>query len=366
VKRIAFLGRGGHTLPSHRALLNKLAEEFAIILYSEVQIQPELLKLAHHYEIKCFKGMGLPKFLREPIFVFMLMIEHLKKPFDLIHSHSSYPTGLAAILLQKIFKVPALVSLDGGEGIFISQAKFGDFNSRKRTLLNKWVVNQAKGITTLTNFQKDMVTLNLDLNRKIEVITRGVDSKKFEFIENKIFGAPIIFLSIGYLSPIKNPEMLIKTFYLLQLKIDCLLIHIGFDYMKGEIQRKANEMGIINKVSFMDAVDYTQIQDYYKRADFLLHTSYYESEAMVVAEAMASGVIVCGTNVGLMHDLSGTCCVTTPSNNAELLASAVLELLENTERVKSLRKNARIWSEDNTLDSSSKKLSKMYDTLMAS
>jgi glycosyltransferase involved in cell wall biosynthesis len=211
VKRIAFLGRGGHTLPSHRALLNKLAEGFTIILYSEVVVQPEWLKLEHRYEIKCFKGMGLPRLLREPIFVFMLLIEHLRKPFDLTHSHSTYPTGLAAILLQKIFKIPALISLDGGEGIYISEAKFGDFNSRKRTLLNKWVINQAMGITALTNFQKDKVVLNLSIKRRIEVITRGVDNRKFEFIENRVFGSSITFLSVGYLSPIKNPEMLIKT-----------------------------------------------------------------------------------------------------------------------------------------------------------
>jgi glycosyltransferase involved in cell wall biosynthesis len=135
--------------------------------------------------------------------------------------------------------------------------------------------------------------------------------------------------------------------------------------MKGEMQKKANEMGIINKIHFMGSIDYNQIHDYYRTADFLLHTSYYESEAMVVAEALASGLIVCGTNVGLIHDLSDTCCITVPSNDAELLAKAVLELLENTERIKKLRINARIWSENNTLDASSEKLSKMYNVLMA-
>jgi glycosyltransferase involved in cell wall biosynthesis len=235
-KRIAFLGRGGHTLPSHRALLNKLSNDFTIVLFSEIAIQPEWLNLSHRYEIRCFKGMGLHRLFREPIFIFMLLIEQLRNPFDLVHAHSTLPTGLASVMLQIFFGVPALVSLDGGEGVFIPESKFGDFNSRKITILNKWILNQATAVTALTHFQRDIVINNLKLKRKIEVISRGVDIDIFKF-EMREIPKPIIFLSVGYLSPIKNPEMLLKTFYLIQQKLDCHLIHIGKDYMDGEVQR---------------------------------------------------------------------------------------------------------------------------------
>lgn len=366
MKRIAFLGRGGHTLPSHRALLNLLSNDFEIIVYSEVFFQQEWLRLEHRYQIKCFTGMGLPRFLREPIFVMMLLVEHLRKPFHLVHAHSTKPAGLAAVILQKVFKVPALVSLDGGEGVFIPEAVFGDFSSRKRTALNKWVINHAKAVTALTLFQKELVVKNLQSKKMIEVVTRGVDGDQFGFIENRVIRQPITFLCVGYLSPIKNPEMLIRTFHLIQQKVDCRLIHIGKDYMHGRIHQMSDELGLSKKISFMGEVEYAQIYEFYKMADILLHTSYYESEAMVVAEAMASGVLVCGTSVGLMSDLLENCCVAVQSNNHVLLADSILNLIADEKRMNRLRENACIWSESNTLLHTCKKVASIYQSLLIS
>lgn len=52
LKRIAFLGRGGHTLPTYRALLNKLSKEYELVVYLEVPVQPEWLQLEHRYSIR--------------------------------------------------------------------------------------------------------------------------------------------------------------------------------------------------------------------------------------------------------------------------------------------------------------------------
>ena len=57
--------------------------------------------------------------------------------------------------------------------------------------------------------------------------------------------------------------------------------------MNGLFQRLVDEMGISNKVQFIEPVDYNRIHEYYREADVFLHTSVYESQALVVAEAMA-------------------------------------------------------------------------------
>jgi glycosyltransferase involved in cell wall biosynthesis len=131
-----------------------------------------------------------------------------------------------------------------------------------------------------------------------------------------------------------------------------------------EKSREAKEYGIDSKVRFIGTIEHAQVVEYYKIATLLLHTSYYESEAMAVAEAMASGVLVCGTHVGLMADLSNSCCITVPSNAPELLAESVLKLLSDQEQMNSLRLKSSQWSVNNSLDYTYKIFAEMYLNLM--
>ncbi len=364
MKRIAFLGSGGHSLPTYRALLNSLASEYTIVVYSEVPLPQEWLKFDHQYKIRPFRGMGLSTKVREFLFLILFIRDHLKKPFDLVHAHCTFPTGFSAIVLQKLFGVPTLLSLDGGEEVSFPEIKFGDAHQSKRTRINKWIINNANVVTTLTKFQRDGIYRNLKITREIQVIPRGVDTNRFLFSRSTKIGTPIIFLSVGYFSPVKDPETLLEAFFIIQNQIDSQLIHIGKDYMDRSNHRMINEMGISNKVQFIESVDYNSIHEYYKKADVLLHTSVYESQAMVVAEAMAAGTLVCGTNVGLMSDLSGECCVTVPAKEPKALAYAVLELLNNADKMNRLRTSAYRWTENNSLEKCTNKFRAIYTQLL--
>jgi glycosyltransferase involved in cell wall biosynthesis len=366
LKRIAFLGRGVHTIPTYRALLNKLAENYSIVVYSEVSGQPEWMKLDHRYTIRFFKSMSLPRRIRELLFVILMIREHLKTPFDLIHAHSTFPTGFAAVILQKLFGIPVIVSLDGGEASSFPDLQFGDAHQPRRATINKWVINQANVVTALTNFQRNEVYKNFNIKKEIKIITRGVDLNKFSFCRNKKKGLPVIFLSVGYLSRIKDPETLIKAFFMIQQQIDSQLIHLGKDYMNGLIHQMVKELGISERVRFVEAVDYDSVHEYYEKADILLHTARFESQGMVVAEAMASGTLVCGTHVGLMSDLSGECCITAPPKNAEAMAAAVLDLLNNPEVMAKMRMKAYDWSASHSLDHCVKEFETLYSQLIKS
>src|SRR6187549_135841 len=243
-------------------------------------MEPALMELEHHYALRCFKGMGLPRRIREFLFLILLIRDQVRDPFDLIHAHSTFPTGFAAVILQKLFRIPALVTLQGGEGSSFPDIKFGDGHHPKRTAMNKWVINQATTVTTLTHFQRDEVCKNLGIRREIKVLTRGVDRDRFSFRRNNKIGVPITFLNVGYLSPIKDPETLIKAFFIIQQQRDCELIHVGKDYMNGSVQQMTASLGISHKVHFIEKIEYAAIQEYYKKADILLHTSLYESQAM--------------------------------------------------------------------------------------
>jgi glycosyltransferase involved in cell wall biosynthesis len=363
LKRIAFLGRGGHTLPTYRAVLNGLAEQHTLVVLSETPIDPEWMQLEHRYEFRSLSSRKLPRRLREFFFILNLIREQWRNPFDVIHAHSTYPTGFAAVVVQKLFGIPAVVSLDGGEGASFPDLKFGDRHNYRRTLINRWVIKHAAEVTTLTDFHRDQLVKHLGIQRKILVIPRGVDLKKFVFKENQT-QEPIVFLSVGYLSPIKDPNTLLKTFFIIQQQMESQLIIVGKDFMHGSVQQTAEALGISDKIEFRTYADHDTMPEVYREADVLLHTAVYESQGMVAVEAMASGAVVCGTRVGILSDLSGDCCLTVELRDAEGLAHVVLELVRSNEKFYAQRLRARQWTEKNDLRHTIGKYLDIYNKLI--
>jgi glycosyltransferase involved in cell wall biosynthesis len=263
------------------------------------------------------------------------------------------------IIIGKLFCIPVIVSLDAGEAAAIPDIKFGDLLNPKRARINKWVLKHADEVIVPSEFHLKELRKNLKTNRSVRVIIRGVDINKFKFIEKPI-AKPLIILNVAYLHPIKDQETLLKCFAIINKQIDCELIHIGKDYDNGRMQQLAKEMGIAHKVTFKGFIANDELPPYYAQADLLLHTSRFEGQAVVINEAMACGVLVCGTQVGLMADLADECCLTVIPQDAERLAMKVLKLLKKEEEIKRLRNNAYKWTLENNLEQTVEKHIQLY------
>lgn len=362
---MAFLGRGGHTLPTYRALLNRLASNYDLTVYSEVPIDPSWRDLPHGYHLRDITSKKLPRRLREILLLFVLIKDHLRKPYHLVHAHSTYPTGFVAVIFQKLFNVPAIVSLHAAEASSFPDISFGDLLSKRRAMVNRWIINNASAVTALSDFQRREIQNNLNISRPVSVIYRGVDLKRFYFKRLNGVNSPAVLLSVGYLNAIKDPDTLLRAFSAIQKQLESILIVVGRDYTHGEVQKDAHRLGLSDKVRFEGYVDHEKMDELYRQADLLLHTSRYESQGMVVAEAMASGVLVAGTNVGLLSDLAGECCVTVAVKDPQSLATAVLSLFRNKERMQLMRENAYRWSRQHSLDNCSEVTMDLYEKLIS-
>jgi glycosyltransferase involved in cell wall biosynthesis len=356
-KRIAFLGGGAHTIPSYRALLTHLALYFDLTVYSEFNLRPEN-KLP--YKFKSVPAGKMPRRVRELLFALMIVRDLSFKGFYLLHAHSTFPTGFFGIILGKIFRIPVVVSLDAAEASVLPEINFGDLLNPKRMAMNKWVIQKATHVIVLTNFQFQEVKKNLDIQRKMHIIPRGVDTIRFVFSAKKL-SRPLRFINVAYLSPVKDQETLLRCFAIINAKIDCELIHIGEDFENGRIQQLAKSLGIDQRVRFKGLVSNEQLPVYYAQADILLHTSLYESQAVVVCEAMASGVLVCGTHVGLLADLSGVCCLTVQPRMPEELANLVLNLINDPARMERLCTEAYAWATAHSLQWTVKRHLEIYN-----
>lgn len=359
-KKIAFLGGGAHTIPSYRNLLHKLGEQYDVTVYFEFFIE---IQHPVNYKTKIIpKGIRYRRG-RNLCFALMIFKDLILEKFHLIHAHSTFPSGYWGLIFSKFFRLPIIVSLDAAEASSVPGLNFGDLVSLRRKKINKRVINNADAITVLTNFMHDDVKRNLEIHREIKVIPRGVDGIKFHYNDRQI-KSPYKFLCVGYLHPVKDHETLLKAFSIISKKIDCKLIQIGEDYSDGKIQQLARALDLNEKVEFKGFIPNESLPMYYDQSDILLHTSRFESQAVVVNEALASGLLVCGTNVGLLADLSGKCCLTVEPGDYEALASQVLHLLGKPELINQLRQTGYAWSKEHDLSWSASRHMEIYEELL--
>ena len=139
-------------------------------------------------------------------------------------------------------------------------------------------------------------------------IPLGVDPQKFSFGTPKP-GPPFKFLHVANLTEVKDQATLIRAFDLIRKEIDSHLTVVGPDYLNGQLQKLVAALGLTNHVTFTGPIPNIELPSSYRDAHFLLHSSLYESEAVVVLEAMSCGVAVCGTAVGILADLHEKCCL---------------------------------------------------------
>ena len=99
-------------------------------------------------------------------------------------------------------------------------------------------------------------------------------------------------------------------------------------------------------MDFYGPVVYSAMPEHYAWADMMLHTSLYEGQGIVIAEAAMCGVLIAGTSVGLISDLGDSGTVAVPPGDFRLLADKVLESLNNPAVGEEKRRIAFAWAKE--------------------
>ena len=103
------------------------------------------------------------------------------------------------------------------------------------------------------------------------------------------------------------------------------------------------ELGLINKITFKGALTYSQIPVQFYQAHILLHTSLFESCGVVIQEAMASGVAVCSTSVGMLADIGTQFAMIVPPKDFLQLAKKIIELIQDQNTYHKITSEAYQW-----------------------
>ena len=287
---------------------------------------------------------------------------HRGQPFDLVHGFWAIPGGLAAVVAGMITRRPSILTLQGGEAASLTSIDYGNmirFCPRNLTL---WICRRADVLTVLTDFQAKANTAH-GLRREMRIIPYGASDPFYCGLLHRALEPPLRLLHVADLNPVKDQETLLRAFRTISQNIEARLTVAGRDLLRGRIERAAYEMGIRDKVRFLGHVHHEQLPALYFAADLLLHTSLYEAQAVVVSEACAAGCVVCGTRVGLVADLDGSCTAAVPPRDPEALENAVVALARNPGRYRTLQSAATSWAEAHPAAWTCDQYSKLYEEI---
>jgi glycosyltransferase involved in cell wall biosynthesis len=106
----------------------------------------------------------------------------------------------------------------------------------------------------------------------------------------------LVILWVGRLIPIKGLALALEAFSKLDRNLRVRLRIAGDGPLKVEMQNLAHTLGIAERVDFLGAVPWLEMNRHYREADLFLFTSLRDSSGQVLAEAMASGLPIVTLN----------------------------------------------------------------------
>ena len=260
------------------------------------------------------------------------------------------PSGAIAWLLKRVFGIPYIVSLRGGDVPGFRPYDFQRYHKILSPFLHLiWkdasaVVANSNGLRALANV--------FDARFEIPIIPNGVNLQEYA-AEVRAWSPPRL-LSVGRLVHQKGLDLAMHA--LAELKdLEWEWCIAGDGPQINVLRSLANELGIQDRITFPGWRSHAELVECYKGSNLFLFPSRHEGMPNVVLEAMASGLPVVASRIAGNEELvlDGETGLLFPSEDVESLCVALRKLLvDNSQRQKmgnaSRRRVEALYSWENT------------------
>lgn len=283
-------------------------------------------------------------------------IKSIPDTSDIIHIQQIEPSLLYSSLLKKKYpKTPivitchALMITDSGENYLKLHL------SPKGILRYFLMVLPAKHLEKLSLQNADhIITISEKVTTAciefvdrtiISTIPNGISLGDFPIRKNAdILNNPYCILCPGRLTTGKGQVHLVESLPKILKAVDAIVVFTGNDAAKykSKLIGRASEMGVLERIKFLDGVDFKNLIDLQLSCDIVAIPSLEESFGMSILENMAMGNIVVSTNVGGIPDLIAdrTNGLLVEPSNPDQLAFAIIEGLTNIKLREHIHNNA--------------------------
>ena len=174
--------------------------------------------------------------------------------------------------------------------------------------------------------------------KSVQIIPNFVNTKEIDKISGKdvlreklgFDDTPHIVLFVGRLHPVKNVDLLMKAFSLLDKSNKCTLVIVGDGPEKQRLTDLASSLGIRDLVRFEGFKPKKTVLEFMKASDVLVLPSLVEGQPRVILEAWACGLPVVASKVRGIDNLinDGVDGLLFPLSSVELFSEAITSAID--------------------------------------
>jgi glycosyltransferase involved in cell wall biosynthesis len=345
-------GINGQGFPLITQIVNALAKNFDVTVFS-------LSSFSEGFQPEKYKAFCVPREIQPSIFRWLYLISlflksHKVERYNILYSFWGYPMGTFMVGLGKITGKPTVVNILGAESANVPEINYGHLKKKFSRMLVVWTCQQASELIAVSANQLKLLK-PYGVTRHAEIIPWGVSKNLFRPF-NPNLDLPLKIIHVANLTAVKDQTTLLKAFKLINEKIPATLKIVGPDFMNGQIQRLAFELGLDGAVEFVGFVPHQKVAEYYYWADVFMLTSLAEGQNNSITEAMMCGALPVSTSVGIMDDLGNTVGIVERPGDYQNLARQLISLYNAPEEWRKRLQAAQKWAQAHDLDWTIKQL----------
>ncbi len=257
-----------------------------------------------------------------------------RKKLSLTHAHYAFPTGFLSLMGKKMFGIPYVVTVHGGD-IDKMAAK-----SQRIANMTKRILQQAAAVIVVGDKLREDVTSRFGVpNKKVHVMSMGVDTSIFKYVPKgeardqlSLPQEEKILLFVGNVIRAKGLLELVEAFDALKMSLpNSLLYVIGSQkdsHFVEELRSFIRDKDV-EDIHLKEPFGQAELALWMSAADALVLPSHHEGFGLVALEAMSAGTKVVGTDVGglssLLKDGAG---VLVEPENPDSLAQGLWDIVD--------------------------------------
>jgi glycosyltransferase involved in cell wall biosynthesis len=292
----------------------------------------------------------------------------LRQPgFDVINTHFAVPTGPLGELLSRLYKVPNVLSVHGGD-LF-------DPSKRSSPHRHVWLrmpiarlLRQADALVGQSRNTLQHVQELYGVQRSAQLIPLGIERPAAApHAERGAFGLPddaFVLVTVGRMVPRKATVRLVQALRASGVKNAHLLI-VGDGPDAGAVRAAAAEAGVADRVHLVGQVPEERKHQALSVADVFVSTSQHEGFGLVFLEAMAFGLpVVCfdhGGQTDFLVDGETGCLL--PLNDLDRFAQSIVRLQDAAVRREMAANNRRL-VEDYFIDKCADRYEQVFEEVV--
>ena len=265
-----------------------------------------------------------------------------KNKYDVINTHFAVPSGPLGYILGKIFSIPNVLSLHGGD-IYDPSKKLSPHDSFIFSRIVRFILNRASRIVAQSSNTRENAVKYYSPNKEVSIIPLAFHEPLTSKVDRKSLGLKsdaFYLITVGRLIKRKSIQTMLQALSAVENEKIRLLI-VGDGPEREYLENITKQNKIEDRVEFLGYLEDDDKLKYIMNSNIFILTSLHEGFGIVFMEAMCYGLPVVCTNHGGQVDFlkNNENAVLIDVGDVEACRKGIEELFSNKELYKKCSDN---------------------------